>query len=115
MNIDKIAEVAHEANRAYCNSIGDFSQLHWDSAPGWQKKSAINGVKFHLENPNADPSASHANWLKEKQDAGWQWGEVKNTGKRLHPCCVPYDKLPIEQRVKDSLFIGVVRALKVLL
>ena len=115
MDAVKIAEVAHETNRAYCETIGDFSQPSWHNAPDWQAKSAINGVQFHLDNPDAGCSGSHENWLKEKTEAGWKYGEVKDPEKKEHPCFVPYRNLPAEQRVKDALFVGVVRALKVLL
>lgn len=115
MNIELIARVAHETNKSYCESINDFSQLNWEGAPQWQKDSAVNGVKFHIENPEAGPSGSHENWLKVKYAGGWKYGEVKNIDKKEHPCCVPYEKLPVEQKVKDALFVGVVRALKILL
>lgn len=109
--IAKIAMVAHSVNRAYCQAIGDYSQHEWDEAPEWQRESAINGVKFHIENPNASPSASHENWLREKREQGWKYGPVKDPNAKTHPCCVPYEDLPIEQRVKDYLFIGVVRSM----
>jgi hypothetical protein len=115
MKIEQIAEVAHETNRVYCETVGDFSQPSWHNAPEWQKQSATNGVEFHLDNPEAGCSASHENWLKEKYAEGWIYGEVKDPEKKEHPCCVPYTELPEEQRVKDALFVGVVRALKVLL
>lgn len=107
-----IARVAHEVNRAYCQSIGDNSQPSWEDAPDWQKTSAINGVKFHLENPDATPENSHENWLAEKTAAGWKYGEVKDPGAKTHPCFRPYAELPQEQRSKDYLFRAVVHALK---
>ena len=115
MNIIKIAEVAHETNRAYCESIGDNSQVSWSLAPEWQRASAIDGVEFHLNNPDSLPQDSHENWLKLKESEGWKYGKVKSEGKKEHPCFVPYDQLPLEQRVKDSLFLGIVRSLEVLL
>lgn len=115
MDIEQIAQVAHETNRAYCEVTGDFSQLPWDAAPHWQKGSAINGVEFHINNPDAGCSGSHENWLKEKYANGWKYGEVKDPEKKEHPCCVPYENLPEVQKVKDALFVGVVEALKVLL
>ena len=115
MNIEQIAEVAHETNMAYCHTIGDYSQTHWDLAQQWQKDSAIKGVKFQIENPDAEPSAQHEAWFLDKLDDGWKYGEVKDAEKKEHPCCVPYDELPAEQRVKDALFVGVVKALKILL
>lgn len=115
MIIDLIAEVAHETNRIYCQTINDFSQPRWIDAPEWQKNSAINGVAFHIANPNAGCADSHESWLKEKLTNGWKYGEVKDPEKKEHPCCVPYEELPPEQKVKDALFVGVVRAMKVLL
>lgn len=110
MNIEQVALVCHETNRAYCEMLGDTSQLPWDHAPEWQRQSAIKGVRFALANPDAGPSASHDSWLKEKAETGWAYGPTKDAEKKLHPCFVPYEQLPPEQRLKDSLFIGIVRA-----
>ena len=104
MNIEQIAKVAHEINRAYCKSIGDSSQTSWEDAPGWQKKSAMDGVLFHLNNPSTLPSASHESWLAEKERDGWKYGPVKDADKKEHPCFVPYESLPTEQKAKDYLF-----------
>lgn len=112
MRIPEVARVAHEMNKAFCESIGDNSQPNWDDAPNWQKDSAINGVKFHLENPDASPSASHDSWLKQKQEEGWKYGEIKDADKKEHPCFVPYDQLPTEQKSKDYLFKQVIHSLK---
>jgi len=106
-----IAKVAHEINRAYCESIGEEGQVSWEEAPEWQKRSALNGVEFHIENPEATPENSHETWLKEKLEAGWQYGQVKDVGKKEHPCCVDYFSLPLEQRSKDYLFRSVVHTL----
>lgn len=106
-----IAKVCHEVNRAYCASIGDLSQPSWDDAPEWQRTSAVNGVKFTRENPGATPADSHNSWLEEKRADGWKYGPAKDPEKKEHPCFVPYDELPAEQRTKDYLFQAVVRSL----
>lgn len=111
LGIRQIAEVAHEINRAYCASIGDHSQPAWADAPDWQKKSAIAGVKFTIANPDAMPADSHRSWLDQKYAEGWVWGEVKDPVAKTHPCCVPYENLPLDQRVKDYLFQATVRTL----
>ena len=108
--LEQMARTAHEVNRAYCQSIGDMSQPSWEDAPEWQQDSAKNGVKFHLENPDAGPAASHNNWLIQKQFEGWVYGPVKDPEKKMHPCIVPYDQLPKEQQTKDSLFIAVIHS-----
>jgi RyR domain len=108
--IEHIAKICHEANRAYCAALGDHSQPTWADAPDWQKQSAITGVKFIINNPDASPSASHDSWLAEKKRDGWRYGEVKDPVAKTHPCYVPYDQLPMEQRAKDYIFGAVVRA-----
>ena len=115
MNIEQIAEVAHETNRAYCQTMGDDSWLPWDDVSQWEKDSYVKGVKFQIENPDAGQSAQHEAWLKDKEADGWTYSEVKDPEKKEHPCCMPYEDLPAEQKVKDALFVGVVRALKILL
>lgn len=112
LRTESIAMVAHEINRAYCEALGDHSQLPWDEAPEWQRKSCIDGVEFHMVNPNADPAASHANWIAEKEQAGWKWGPAKNAETKEHPCFMPYENLPKEQQVKDHLFRAIVALLK---
>ena len=109
-NIDvvKVARKCHEMNRAYCSAIGDDSQVCWEDAPQWQRDSAINGVIFHMQNPDRTPEQSHINWLAEKIATGWKFGPVKDVYKKEHPCCLPYEQLPMEQRLKDVLFITVV-------
>ena len=96
MKILAIAMLCHAANRAYCEALGDHSQVAWADAPDWQQKSAIEGVNFVLQNPDAPPSASHESWLAVKEADGWKYGAVKDADKKEHPCFVPYDQLPVE-------------------
>ena len=56
------------------------------------------------------PSASHDSWLKQKKADGWKWGPEKNPDKKEHPCCLPYEQLPADQRMKDYLFGAIVKA-----
>jgi hypothetical protein len=112
MTVTDIAQVAHEINKEYCLAMGDSSQLPWDEAPAWQKESAVLGVMFHVENPDAGPEASHNSWLKEKLENGWRSGHVKDANEKTHPCILPFQDLPKEQQAKDFLFRQVVHSLK---
>lgn len=109
---EQLARIAHEVNREWCAFNGDHSQTVWDEAPAWQRESAINGVRFHLENPTAGDSASHDSWMREKVAGGWVHGEVKNADAipPTHPCIVPFEQLPPEQQFKDRLFRTIVHA-----
>lgn len=106
--IAAIAAVCHEVNRALCVAFGDLSQKPWAEAEQWQRDSAIRGVEFALANPDAPPSAQHDAWMADKLADGWVYGPVKDPDAKTHPCIVPYDDLPPEQRAKDHTFRAVV-------
>lgn len=112
MKIALIASIAHGMNLAYSASLGDQSHLPWEETSEELKKSIEYGVKLHLENPDTTPELSHESWLAQKEKDGWTYGEVKDLEKKTHPCILPYDQLPVEQKTKDYLFKAVVTLLK---
>lgn len=107
-----IAVVCHEANRAWCAVNSDPSQKQWNEAEEWQRESAVNGVLFKLDNPDAGHDAQHNAWMADKIANGWVYGETKDAEKKTHPCIVPFEQLPEFQQKKDALFCAIVDALK---
>ena len=107
-----IAMMCHAINAAYRQSLGDDSQSTWDDALDWQRQSAIAGVEMYLANPDATPEQSHESWYAQKEAEGWTYGEVRDAEKKEHPCFLPYDELPIEQKAKDYLFRATVNLVK---
>ncbi len=106
MTNEKIAQVCHEVNRAYCAAIGDNSQPEWANAPAWQRESAQKGVEGIQSGTVTKPSDSHESWLAEKRATGWKYGPTKNPEAKEHPCFVEYAELPAEQQAKDALFFN---------
>lgn len=112
ISIQDVAKVCHQANKAYCESLGDNSQKDWEKAPDWQKASAVSGVVYHLDNPHALVSDSHVEWYSQKLRDGWKYGLIKDPEKKEHPCMVPFEKLPMDQQIKDHLFKGIIDSLR---
>lgn len=107
---EEIARVAHEANRAL-QIIGYDIALSppWDAAPEWQKAPAVEGVGRALDGET--PESLHDSWCQHKRADGWVYGPVKSLEALTHPCLVPYEDLPPEQKVKDAVFAAIVRAM----
>lgn len=44
---------------------------------------------------------THEVWAKNRLADGWTWGERRDDEKRHHPCLVPYEDLPEEEKEYD--------------
>lgn len=108
--VDECARYAYEAIRAHCKANGDSSQPRWEDAPKWQKDTIFKGVYAVRADPEMTPEESHESWMQHKIAEGWVYGPMKNVEEKRHPCLVPYAQLPEAERVKDAIFIAVVRA-----
>jgi hypothetical protein len=103
------AKVAHEVNRAYCESMGDDSHVPWAEAPDDHKGIVIKAVQDIASNPSISVAESHALWCRHRKQDGWVYGNEYDFAKRIDPCIVPYNDLPEERRTVDALFGAAVR------
>jgi hypothetical protein len=109
--INRVAQVMHEAVRAWQKANGQPASPPWSRAPAWMKTSSREAVIWRLSNPKASPSLHHEQWVAEKKSAGWKYGKVKNGVKKTHPLMIPYDRLPEVERRKDALVSSVIDSL----
>jgi RyR domain len=107
----KIAQVMHEAVRAWQRANGQTPAPVWSRAPAWMKESTRAGVVWRLANPKAPPSAQHDQWMAQKKAAGWKYGRTRSGVKKTHPLMAPYADLPEVERRKDALVAAVIDAL----
>ena len=111
MNEKQIARICHEVNKAYCETLGDTSQVSWEETPKNIQDSAIAGVETVMKNPTLTPKEQHGAWMDFKVKEGWVYGPEKNAETKTHPCIVKYSWLPKEQQLKDTLFGAIVKSL----
>lgn len=43
----------------------------------------------------------HEEWAKTRIEQGWTYGEKRDDANKKHPCLVPYDELPDDEKVYD--------------
>lgn len=109
--IQLAAQMAHEVNRIWCQKNGDHSQPSWDSASNSIQESIVRGVMFVYENPDVSCKQMHDSWMNDKREKGWKWGPIKNEKSKVHPCFTSYSNLSKTDRMKDSLFLAVVKSI----
>lgn len=113
MKTEQIAKTCHEVNRVITALVKDVPvQPAWEDAPEEMRVSSIKGVQFALDNPDATPRQQHEAWCKDKVDAGWTYGPIKNPAAKTHPALVDYDALAEGTKAKDAAFQAIVKAMK---
>lgn len=110
--IQGIAQVMHDAVRAWQKANGQPPAPPWSRAPKWMKESSVGSVAWRLANPKAAASAQHDQWLAQKKADGWKFGKTKDARKKTHPMMIAYADLPEFERRKDALVNAVVDALR---
>jgi hypothetical protein len=110
--IQRIAQVTHEAMRAWQKANGQAPAPPWSRAPKWMKVSSVASVSWRINNPNAPASAQHDQWIAQKKTDGWRFGKMKDANRKTHPMMIPYRSLPLFERRKDALVNAVVDALR---
>jgi len=43
----------------------------------------------------------HEVWAQNRMSQGWTYGRVRNDALKEHPCLVPYEELPEEEKAYD--------------
>jgi hypothetical protein len=93
-----LPETLKYSNLRQARSIADKLELMgWEMRPQDSKGEVI--TKIPEDVVEALAIFEHDEWLKERIDSGWTYGEIKNVEKKISPYIVPYDKLAEE--IKD--------------
>ena len=53
--------------------------------------------------PMVEPMAKHVHdvWMRTRMEQGWTYGKERNDNEKKHPCLVPYEELPEEEKDYD--------------
>lgn len=43
----------------------------------------------------------HEVWAKSRMDQGWTYGPARDDARKKHPCLIPYEELPEEEKDYD--------------
>ncbi len=73
------------------------------------------GMKAAIKNAlttDTTPEQSHINWLAAQEALGYKYGTEIDRVNLLHPCMVPYEQLPAEQKLKDDMFVAIIKSFK---
>lgn len=105
-----IARVAHQANRAIKEFYGEDNLPSWDESSKESKSRGVLGVEKVIANRNITNAEIHQAWVDTMLADGWRHGPVIDTIKKFHPNLVAYEDLSDNQKLKDVVYLAIVKA-----
>lgn len=111
MEKTKIAKIAFnmiQVIRIYNNEsdIENYDNLDYE-----RKSQVMKTVDAVVENPYITAQDMHKEWADAKLFDGWRYGPETIRKEKLHNCLVPFEMLGTLQKLKDDLFIKIVKEL----
>ncbi|MDB4584824.1 hypothetical protein N9164_16870 [Draconibacterium sp.] len=108
---EKIARIAHDADRAWCAAFGWPGSAGWSHCTPGDREARIEAVLMIITTPGADASTLHDDWCEVMRRNGWRHGAAHDGIARTSPGLIAFDRLPIDQQRRQAMFVGIVRAL----
>lgn len=108
--INACTRAAYEVNRSFCEAMGDFSHVPYESLSADLKQVAMQAT-IGIVTLDFNAEQSHEAWVAAKRSQGWKYGEKKDAEAKTHPCLVAWKELSFEQQAKDELWIATVKNL----
>lgn len=99
-----IASMVSDINKFY-----DPGTLSWDEMDDEYKERVMSGVRVAIASPDLDPEHNHISWFNKMGADGWIFGEVKDAVAKTHPSMVPWVELHPSERIKNSMFLRMVK------
>lgn len=109
--IEQIAKTVHSIHLAYCEIMNLKTQPKWSDLKEEHKQTVLNGVEKILSGEIKSILSSHLNFIKFKESNGWVYGKEYSIKNKTNPRLTRnYSDLPIEDRIKESLFFNCVKS-----
>lgn len=104
LKVRDLAKICYEAVKSYAETQNDHHHRRWNNLAEEHKQTLVDGVLFHITNPEAGPEAAHLMRCSHLMEKGWRWGPVKAIEDRQSPLLVAFDNLSGVQQMKYLIF-----------
>lgn len=114
--VEKAIAYVHELNRAIRVVNGQDpgpvleNMKELEPAKYAGVKKAVEKILYGESYPS--PSMQHDEWIFSKLKDGWTYGPSEDKIAKTHPCMVQFYDLPLEEKLKDVVFVEVLKFLR---
>ena len=109
-SIEQIAKTAHLVHITYCKHIGSLTQPEWSEVSPSHKNVVYSSINKIIKGELKSVEDSHDAFVKYKYSQGWGFSETYSLENKTNPRLVAFERLSLEQRIKESLFFECVKS-----
>ena len=102
-----IAQECHAKNNELMMMNGEEQRGSWGTLDRHTKFITLKSVIKALENPNLTAKEMHDEWMNNKIEDGWKFGDVKDAELKTHPLIIDFELMNDVDKMKDQNFIDV--------
>ena len=101
-----IAHACHNAHNVLCANNG-MQVIPWEDKSPEHQATVANSLDKILSGAIRTPQEAHVNFVMNKREDGWEYGENYSTRKKINPRLCSYEDLDDIERMKEELFFAV--------
>ena len=100
--VEACARNAWKVDLEYRKMLGDEDTTEWEHTNEEDKATMRDGVIFVLRGVSTPDR--HRWWVATKEAEGWTYGSEMDAVAKTNPLLVPFESMPAENRVQETLF-----------
>lgn len=106
----QVAQICHAANSELRRQLGE-PVVEWHEYDPLRQAALATAVENIAQKRWLSPQEMHSEWVISMVAQGWSYGPILDDIGKRHPNMLPYCELAPEQRLKDTMFGAIARAL----
>ena len=107
----QIAKVCHNAHNVICKSAG-MHIIPWEKKSKEHKKTVADSLDKILNGTIRTPEEAHFNFVMNKREDGWEYGDDYSTRKKTNPRLCDWEVLDEIDQMKEEMFFAVASSFK---
>lgn len=107
---DYIGKLAFEFINFIRKLNGETEFEKWEDLSIERKQFIYHNINDVIVDRNITGRDLHNKWAELRIEKGWKHGEVTDRENKIHACLVPFDDLNFFQKLKDDIFVQVIKS-----
>lgn len=104
INIENVAEIIHETCAGELKGFTRKDQPSWFDLQSHEQNKIINMIQDFVYNSKMNIRDYHASYVKNRLADGYKYGTEFSSFYKCDPHLVPFDDLPVQYKLKLTLF-----------